>query len=1084
MKKRSTNQCNRSNLCTLLLLCATVLGNCLQASASVVRINRSQAVLSSAIKGRPSVRSPKIVITITGQVTDDKNQPLPGVTVKIKSTGVATTTDKDGKYRIQAPDDKAVLTFSFVGFAPREESIAGRTVINVTLSDVSTGLNEVVVIGYGNLKRRDLTGSVSSVNVEAMQKAPVRSFEEALAGRVAGVAVSANDGQPGAALNIVIRGNSSLTQNNSPLYVIDDFPIENPDNNAINPADIESIEILKDASATAIYGARGANGVIIIKTKRGKDGPPTVTLDSYAGYNQVLKKQEVMSPYEFVKLTKQYYPSDTTYINSKATLDDYKNVPGIDWQGLLEKKGVFQNYNLAVRGGGKTGNYSVSFGAVNQQGIIINSGFNRYSGRVVLDQQINTRLKMGLNINYAYTKSYGTIISQYGGSSPLFSLLGSVWAYRPIAGNVNDPNAQDNNDELINSDQDPGVNPTGDFRFNPVINAQNILNDRFANTAIGNAYAQFTILKGLVLKVTGGVNNTRNESDMFNNSNTFRGNRNTSQGTNGPNGSLINSNNFNYVNENTLTYDRMFFKEHHLNFLAGYTLQGTQVSSNGYSSIAVPNESFAISGLDEGTASGLNSSSSENKLESFLGRINYNYRSTYYLTASFRADGSSKFSPQNHWSYFPSGALAWRLTNENFMKPLLSVLNDAKLRVSYGVTGNNRVSDFAYLSTITLPIRNSYPFAGVISQGAILANLGNSNLKWETTGTADIGLDLEFLKGRISLNADYYNKTTSNLLLNASLPGSTGYTAAFANIGKVRNTGLEFTVNTQNIRSKDFSWSSSFNISFNRNKVLALVDGQESLLTVINWSSNGYGSAPSYIAKLNQPMAQFYGYIFDGVYQLSDFNKNSAGAYVLKDNIPNNTAVRTSIQPGNIKFKDINGDGVVDVKDQTVIGNPIPLHTGGFANDFKYKNFDLNVLLQWSYGNQLQNANRYAFEGGIQLFRNQFASFADRWSVDNQSSIIPNNNGPSVYSTRVIEDGSYLRLKTVQLGYTFSTALINRINVKSLRLYVSGQNLATITNYSGPDPEVSAFNSALTPGFDYSAYPKARTITFGLNVVL
>jgi TonB-linked SusC/RagA family outer membrane protein len=1060
-----------------------ILGCGLVTNSSAFSMPLTNPTEKSNTRHQTGLTTAKATATITGKVTDNRNQPIPGVTVRAKGLSAVTVTDKNGNYTIAVPDEQVVLSFSFIGFVTQEVEVSKNGTVNVVLLEESTGLNEVVVLGYGTQKRRDITGSVASVNVQDLQKAPVRSFEEALAGRVAGVAVSANDGQPGAALNIIIRGNNSLTQNNSPLYVIDDFPIENPDNNVINPADIESMEILKDASATAIYGARGANGVIIIKTKRGKNGEPAITIDSYAGYNQVLKKQELLSPYEFVKLTQQYYPTDSTYLRN-TTLDAYKDVKPIDWQGMLEKKGVFQNYNLAIRGGSKTGNYSVSFGSLAQQGVIISSGFNRYSGRVVLDQQIKNNLKLGLNVNYAATKSYGTIVSQYGGSSPLFSLLGSVWAYRPIAGNVTDPNAEQNTDELINEDLDPGVNPTGDFRFNPINNAKNILNNRFANTTIANGYAQYTILKGLVLKVTGGVNNALNETNVFYNSNTFYGNRKTTQGTNGPNGSLVNAKTLNYVNENTLVYDGVLRKDHHLNLLAGYTLQGTKFSSNGYSAIGVPNESFGISGLDEGTAGALNSSSSENRLESFLGRLNYNYKSTYYVTASFRADGSSKFAPENHWSYFPSGAFAWRISNEPFMKPLLSVLSDAKIRASYGKTGNNRVSDYAYLSTITLPLRNSYPFAGVINQGAILAALGNRNLKWETTGTTDIGADLEFLRGRISFSADYYKKITSNLLLNASLPGSTGFTAAYANIGKVQNTGLEFTLNTENIRSKNFAWSSNFNISFNRNKVLALVDGQESLLTVINWSSNGYGTAPSYIAKINQPIAQFYGYIFDGVYQLSDFNKNSSGAYVLKDNIPNNGAVRTTIQPGQIKFKDVNGDGVVDAKDQTVIGNPNPLHTGGFSNTFKYKDFDLNVLLQWSYGNQVQNANRYAFEGGIQLYRNQFASFANRWSLDNQDSNIPNNSGPSVYSTRVIEDGSYMRLKTVQIGYTFSNSLARKLKIKSFRLYASGQNIATLTGYTGPDPEVSTFNSALTPGFDYSAYPKARTLTFGLNIVL
>lgn len=1032
----------------------------------------------------PMVAAPIQQRTVTGKVTDEKGNAFANVNIRLKGAPAGTLTNNSGSYKLNVPAENAILVFSFLGYTTEERKVGEENVINVSLKTENNNLNEVVVVGYGEMKRQDLTGSVGTVKVEDMQKAPVSSFEQALAGRVAGVQVVSSDGQPGSSSIITIRGNNSVTQDNSPLYVIDGFPVENPDNNIVNPSDIESMDVLKDASATAIYGARGANGVIIINTKRGS-GPPSFSFDGNVGYNKVLHKVDVFSPYEFVKYNLQYFPDyATTAYLTDATLDDYKNLKGIDWQDQIEQQGVFQNYNLAVRGKNANGNYSISFNAQDQKGLIINSGFKRYGGRVVLDQNVNKRLKVGLNANYSYTKSYGTVVSSYGGSSPLTSLLGSVWAYRPLAGSPNNDDFDQIMDDLLSEGLDDGVSSSSDYRYNPVKNAANILNDRFGNAIVANGYVQYTLTKGLVLKLSGGINNLFSKRNVFYNSNTANGDRRTVQGANGPNGSILNQQSFNYLNENTLTYDWSVHKNHKFNAMVGLTYQGVKNNSNGYSATNLPNESLGVNGFDEGVIKNPVSINTKNTLASYLGRFNYNYKSTYYLTASFRADGSSKFAPENHWSYFPSGGVSWRITNEPFMRKLLTVINDGKVRATYGLTGNNRVTDYPYLTTITLPTSAGYPFGdNNILPGATFSSLGNPHLKWESTSQLDLGLDLEFLKGRISLSTDYYKKKTSDLLLNASLPGSTGYTAAYANIGKVQNSGFELTVNTVNIKTTHFSWTSSFNISFNRSKVLGLADGQDALTSYVSWASNSYNTAPSYIAKIGQPISMFYGYVFDGVYQYSDFTQTTSGTYVLKDNVPNNTGTRVSIQPGNIKFKDINGDGVVDANDETVIGNPNPDHVGGFSNNLSYKGFDLNIFLQWSYGNDIINANRYVFEGGIVRDRNQFASFANRWSPDNQSSNIPNNGGPNVYSSRVVEDGSFLRLKTVQLGYTFPAKSLGRVGIKTLRMYVSGQNLLTWTNYSGSDPEVSIFNSALSSGFDYSAYPRARTLTAGVNVI-
>jgi TonB-linked SusC/RagA family outer membrane protein len=479
------------------------------------------------------------------------------------------------------------------------------------------------------------------------------------------------------------------------------------------------------------------------------------------------------------------------------------------------------------------------------------------------------------------------------------------------------------------------------------------------------------------------------------------------------------------------------------------------------------------------------STSSDWALSSFAFRGAYNFKSKYFLTGSYRADGSSRFAPGNRWGFFPSLSFAWRLSNEDFIKKL-KIFSDAKLRIGYGSNGNNRVSDFAYLSTIGLPIGSSYTINNSIIRGSVPTAIGNPELKWETTTETNIALDLSILKNRISLTTEVYSKRTNDLLLRANLPLSSGYSTAFKNIGSVQNKGLEFTLNTNNFTSKTFTWSTSFNIAFNRNKVVALNEAQESITTPIRWENN-YQNTPAYIAKLGQPLGLMYGYIWEGVYQYSDFYQNTSGAYVLRDNVTTNGNVRSSIRPGDIKYRDINGDGVMNANDYTIIGNGLPKHTGGFSNNFTYKGFDLNIFFQWAYGHNIQNANRLIFDGNAlnSAYLNQYATYTDRWSPDNQTSRKHRAGGyfGGGYSTQTIEDGSYLRLKTAALGYNLPESMLRRIKIKTCRVYVSAQNLITWTNYSGMDPEVNTYNSALTPGFDYSAYPRAKTITFGLNLV-
>ncbi|MGN6164487.1 MAG: SusC/RagA family TonB-linked outer membrane protein [Flavisolibacter sp.] len=1025
--------------------------------------------------------SPKnnMFLSVHGVVTDDKGNPLAGVSVIIKGTSKGITTNAEGRYVLDA-DAKDVLVFSMVGYEPQEIAVAGKTFIDVQLNLSASSLNQVVVVGYGTARKKDLTGSVGSVNMKELQKAPVRSFEEALTGRLAGVTASADDGQPGASINIVIRGNNSITQDNSPLYVIDGFPLENPDNNAINPAEIESIEVLKDASSTAIYGARGANGVIVITTKKGKVGKPVITYNGYVGFQQNHKKAELMNPYEFVKLQSEIdsLNTDSTYLVDGKTFDYYKNIKGIDIQDSIFQTTPIRKHFINLTGGTADTKYSISGSAFNQTGILTNSGYDRYQGRIRLDQRVNKNLNVGINTNYSNMKQYGTSPAQDGNGFYYGNLLFSVWSFRPVTANLTQPDDVDEDDETFLALQG----------FNPLKTARNALRRKLSDVLTTDAYAEYSFAKNFRLRVTGGLTKTKIRNEVFNNTQTPTGSPLTKAGAdNGVNGSLIYNEITNWVNENTLSYSKQVSRASLINTVIGFTMSGTNASSYGASANHIPNEDLGISGIDEGTPIAITSTSSSYKLASFLGRVNYTLLSKYLFTASFRADGSSKFAPANRWSYFPSGAIAWRLSDEAFMQPLRFISN-AKVRLSYGSTGNNRVSDFAYLSRISLPSSVGYSYYNEPVVAAVLSSLGNVNLKWETTNQTDIGLDLGFFDQRISLEADVYRKVTSNLLLDASLPGSMGFSTALKNIGKVQNQGLELTLNTANVRNRKFSWSSNFNISFNRNKVLALSDGENIRYTNAAWDTYTSG-VPLYIAEIGHPIAMFWGYIWDGNYQYTDFDETSPGVYSLKSGVASYpTSQGNPIQPGNIKLRDINGDGTIDADDRTVIGNPNPDFTGGFSNDFTYKNFDLSVFFAFSYGNDVININRIIMEGQrVRKNMNYFATYANRWTPENQNNeyFRLNGGGPleDAYTTRVIEDGSYLKLKTVQLGYNFPQKLIRRVKLSNLRLYASAQNLLTFTKYSGFDPEVSKFgSSALRPAFDYSVYPHARTITFGLNV--
>jgi TonB-linked SusC/RagA family outer membrane protein len=1016
---------------------------------------------------------------VTGQVVEaGTNKGIKGVTVSVKNTTRKSATGEDGRYGVQAGSTD-VLVFTFISMKTVEEKVDGRTVVNVGMIPKDTSLDEVVVVGYNAVKRGELTGAVAQANIQDMSKAPVGSFAEAMAGRMAGVQVSGADGQPGGGTNIVIRGPGSLTQSISPLYVIDGFPVEDIDPATINPDDIESISILKDASSTAIYGSRAANGVVLIQTKKGKSGKPVVSLGASTGSQLKRKKIELMSPYEFVKYQLERFPTAPEgyrYIAGGKSLEDYQDEAGTDFQDYVFTKGRINIYNLAMRGGTEQTKYSVSGSYFDQQGIVINTGLKRYTGRISLDQTISPRIKAGFTAGYTNVTAWGQTISSSPSSSTSSYIMFRTWAYRPVG-------FPDLGLDLLAEPSDESSITASDFRINPVLDLENQYQFDYNRQLEGLGNVSVQIVKDLVLKIAGGIRNNSYSYDRFYNSKTTRGSPSNPNNADGINGSVLNQFTNSWSNENTLTWNTIFNDKHRLSAMALLSFQKNRLRSEGYSGRLLPNESLGINGLNDGISYDPVSHRSYNTRSSYGSMINYSYDSKYLLTLNFRADGSSKFARGKRWGYFPGAAVAWNMHNENFLSKN-SLISNSKIRASYGIVGNDRVGDFSYISALTTSI-NGYSFKGATPTLAVYqSNLGNADLTWERTTSVDIGYELGLFNNRIEMVIDLYKRTTDDLLLNAQLPPTTGFSTAFKNIGKLENKGLELSLNAKVVQTSSFSWETGFNITFNRNKVLALTEGQRSLdnvvATDVNYNDNLYTS------EIGQPSGMMVGYIWLGNYQYDDFNNTAPGVYVLKPEVPTNGKPRNTIQPGDVKYKDLNGDGVVNSDDKTIIGRGQPVQFGGFVNNFKYKGFSLNIFFQWSYGNNIYNANRITFEGNPNGRKNmnQYATYVNRWTPDNQTNENFRAGGEGVigyHSSKYVEDGSYLRLKTLSLDYSLPARYIRRLFMSSLSLNVAMQNIFTWTKYSGLDPEVSTRNNILTPGYDYSAYPQARNITFGIK---
>ncbi len=1025
---------------------------------------------------------------VKGRVTDKAGEPLVAVTVyESGNTSNGTVTDMDGNYSISI-SPSGTLVFSCLGFEELQEAVSKRSTINVSLAEEQLSIDaaEVVSIGYGTVSRRDLTGSVSKVDMGEIMKTPVTNFDQALTGRIAGVVVSTSDGALGTEANITIRGNNSLTQSSAPLYIIDGFPSESSMATSLNSADIESIDILKDASATAIYGARGANGVIVITTKQGVEGKPKINFSASWTGSKIANKVDLMDGYEFVEFqTDRYetYTGTNSYLSDGYTLEDYRTADWVDWQDEVYRPALTQNYNISLSGGSKEmGNrYNVSFSALDQDGIIVKSNFQRYQGKINFTQKIGKKVELNLLANYSRSVTNGvTPTDAQQSSSASGWLIYSIWGYRPVKPLSQGSILDDYLDELVDSD----INSADDYRFNPAKTVRNEYRKTIVDYFSGNGSLSWTIIDDLVLKVSGGYTMNKRRREEFNGSQTYTGYAGSPSGK-GINGAIYWTDQVTWLNENTLTWTKHIRRNHHLTLLGGITFQGQNTDYKGVRAEQLSTEALGLNGLNTGEYQNVTPYEYAWRQMSGLFRLNYNYRYKYYLTASFRADGSSKFPADNRWGYFPSAGLSWNFNREELLKDS-RWLKNGKLRLSWGLTGNNRTTTpYDYYAQITTlpgdPDSFDYVFNGQIVSGYFPNNMSNDNLKWETTEQWNVGIDLSFFENdRIRLTADWYMKNTYDLLLQATMPSSSGYTSAMMNIGSMRNSGVELSLETLNINHKNFQWMTSFNIAFNRNKVTALTRNQYSLFSPVSWDQR-FNSQYPYVTQVGKPSGLMYGYIYEGTYKESDFINGST----LKSGIPYSSSTgRANVKPGDPKYADVNGDGIIDDNDRTVIGCGQPLHTGGFGNTFYFYGFDVNIFFSWSYGNDILNANRLIFENGNISNLNQLSSYTGRYdSVKNPDSDIPaiGANDMYVYSSRVVEDGSFLKLRNISVGYTLPRSALRKMHFDTMRVYVSADNIWTWTNYSGPDPEVSTRNSVLTPGFDWSAYPRSFGLTAGIS---
>ncbi len=981
---------------------------------------------------------PKQERSISGTVTNEKGEVLPGVTVTEKGKTNTVITDEKGFFTIKITGANTTLLISSIGYENVERSIVNNSMLDIVLNSITKSLNEVVIVGYGSQKKKDLTGSVSSVNTSELKSLPVANIGEVLQGRASGVQV-VSSGAPGSNVTFRIRGTSTINNNGSdPLLVIDGVPTDIP-LNTLSPDDIASIEILKDASSAAIYGARGANGVVIITTKRGISGKSTLEFKMFAGQQQANNMVKMLNASQFGSLHNEMManngqPQNPAYANPTSL------GKGTDWLNALFRTASIQSYSLAYSGGGPKSTYYVSGTMLDQQGIVINTGYKRYTVQFNSESKVFDWLKFGnnLTLNHDIKNSGSYDIRKTMAALPVQPVYN-------IDGTYSGPVGQ--------------ASWYGDI-INPIGKATIVENSTKGYNVLGNIYTEITLLKDLKFKSTGGVQaifwDNRSWAPKYN-----------WQPIPQPYSYLFQQYNksLTWLWDNYFTYDKYLAPRHHLTLLAGSSAQ-----NNRYDYMTGSIQNFASDNtqqLNNGTAQQtIGGNASEWALLSFIGRANYMYDNKYLLTATLRRDGSSRFGESHRWGWFPSASAAWRMSEEKFMKNI-AWINDLKLRVGYGITGNQNIGNYSFASVLQTI---QYNFNGQTVAAVVPQAIPNPGVRWEEVQQSNIGIDATLFKGSVSITADAYIKNTNNMLVPMSVPISTGYSDIFVpsiNAGKVQNKGIELNITTHNTKGV-VEWNTSFNISYNQNRVVSLNDS-----TPLYTGSIGLNQNLS-IQKNGLPVNAFYGFVTNGIFQTS----KEVNAYAVQ--VPGSDLYnRTS--PGDIRFRDLNNDGKVDDNDRTYIGSPNPRFIFAMNNTFSWNGFDLGIFLQGVQGNDIFNANRI-YQEGMAVAENQTMAVRNRWTGPGTSNTMPraifnDPNKNTRVSDRFVEDGSYLKIKNITIGYSLPKRLIQRAKIQTARIYLSAQNLVTFTKYSGFDPEVPV------NGIDLNVYPVTRTLSAGINLI-
>ena len=1001
---------------------------------------------------------------VSGSVTSyEDDESLPGVNVVEKGTTNGTVTNVDGEFNLTV-NEGATLVFSSVGYTSEEIAVGGRSVINLVMNQDIKQLQELVVVGYGTQQKKDLTGSVSSVRTDEIKDFTVGRVDQALVGKVAGVQIKQTTGEPGAAPQILVRGYNSIDKDASPLFVVDGHPIDNI--NTLNPNDIERIDILKDASATAIYGSRGTNGVVLITTKQGNSGQGSLDFNFYVGTQSATNVIDMMNAQEIAQFQFDSFVNrnqdegndisgdPTTWRRSvpQVVMDvlNGTNSTDTDWlDEIFKSSAVIQSYQLSSSGSSENLNYYISGEYFNQDGIIESSDFKRYSFRLNLESDVSSRLKIGARLNPSYSFRNDVPVSG-NGENQSKAIISNAMLAQPFYGIF------DENGEYLNMfGLDAAVNNT-----NPVAIYNLITDEEQIARMVGNTYLEYDIMDNLRFKTLVGVAISNNRNKYFRpQDNAFN------EGI--PEARNFSSQNINWLTTFTLNYDFNLNNLHNFNILAGYDVQKNINENNSLSSDNIPNNLVttlnAASVIDEGS-----SFEREWSILSYLARVNYNFNEKYYLTASVRRDGSSRFGPNNKWGWFPSAAFAWRISEEPFMSSV-NFIDNLKFRASYGVTGNNNIGDYLFIPTVGF---ENYIIGNSLVGGYATNRIANPNLQWEQQNEINIGLDLNIFSNRLSFNLDYFRKKNENLLLDVQIPGITGFTNNLTNIGTIQNSGFELTVNSRNLQNA-LTWTTNLNFSLYRNEILALGPEGDPIFT------NTSGGI-SHITELGQPVGMFYGWINEGVI-MNQQELDEAAIF--------NPGGNAETRVGDLRFKDINNDGVIDGDDRTVMGNPHPDFIYGMVNNFSYKNLELSISLQGIQGNDILQGHRNRIMN-TRGRRNQMAIMNDYWKSEenpgNGKIPRPNNsptgNNRGRWSSFHLDDGSFMRINNITLAYNFERAILDNLGLGSLRVYLSSLNPVTLTSYPGFNPDVSSSGSPLGPGQDWNEYPVMRTFSLGANV--